>query len=124
MESLQLGTEQKVSLNSVQVLKCKYDGLAFAILSSIIAILLVALVVIRHPHPTGERGIDLSLEALIVACILLINPLSYFTARSISKLVTAEPANRTALTWVIHRGTSYVAFLAIVIANLLATSLR
>jgi len=121
MESLSLGTDQTYLLNSVQVLKCKYDGMAFTILSSILAIMLALLVVVRYPHPTDLHALDLSLEVTGVLLILLINPISYLTARSISKLVTSDGAQRKSVTWVVHRGTSQMAMTSLILVQVILT---
>jgi hypothetical protein len=121
MEVQELAAEKAPFLDRGEVLKCKYEGLASVIGSSILSIMVAVVVVIGHPlHPTGKYGLDLSLRVLTVAYILLINPVSYFTAHRISKRVTKDSASRKSLTWVIHRGTSNVAFMAIMLALLLA----
>jgi len=108
MEYQELTAEKAPFLDRGEVLKCKYNALAIIIVNSIFSIFLATRFAILWSQPAVVRkeiiGPDhFHVEVILfVVLIVLLTPVSYFSAWRLSRRLTSDPASRKSIMWSIQ----------------------
>ena|ERR1035441_9071445 len=107
MKSQELAAEKAPFLDRGEALKGKYNALAFIIMNGIFSIFVATRFAIRWSHAMVRPSI-IALEhssvevILIVALIVLLMPLAFFKAWTLSRHLTSDPSSRKVILWSIQ----------------------
>ncbi len=117
MQFLELTAEKAPFLSRGEVLKCKYNALALITMNSIVSIFLAIEFAIRWSHPT-VRPIFIEMDhshpetILTAAFIVLLTPLSFFSAWRLGRRLVLDLTYRKAIFWIVQSATASMLFTA------------